>query len=172
MIREFLIALFQAGLPVGVASYLLVWWALRNGYLGEAKTVKDVEKEVKRLAKDEEGKKNGDRLHRKWLEMGGGFYGVVAMLTLLFIEVNEVMDFIADFDGVNAFIDSLSVGTLVELFIETVKNSFMAIAWPAYWLSDIRADYIWVWFIAAYAGYWLGSHLATRRFQEQERDTP
>ena len=57
MFQEFFIALFKAGLPVGVAAYLLVWWALRNGYLGEVETVKDIEQEVKRIAKDKEAKK-------------------------------------------------------------------------------------------------------------------
>jgi hypothetical protein len=171
MIQEFFIAAFKAGLPVGVAAYLLVWWALRNGHVGEADTVRDIEKEVKRLAKDKEARKNGDPVHRKWLAMGGGFYGVVAMITLLTVEVGEVLDFLADFEGIGPFIDSLSIGWFIELFIETLRNSFIAIAWPVYWLGDIRSDYIWIWFIAAYAGYWLGSSLATRHFRERKENS-
>ena len=171
MIQELLIAIFKAGLPVGVAAYLLVWWALRNGYLGQAETLKDIEAEVKRLSKDKEGKKDGDPVHRKWLAMGGGFYGVVAMLTLVFVELNEVLDFLADFNGIGPFIDSLSIGWLVELFIETIMNSFIAIAWPAYWLTDIRSEHIWIWFIAAYAGYWMGSSLATRKYRERIKES-
>jgi hypothetical protein len=171
MIQEFFIALFKAGLPVALASYLLVWWALRNGYLGDVETVKDIEKEVKRLAKDEEGSKNGDPVHRKWLAMGGGFYGVVALITLILIELGEVLDFIADFDGIDALIDSLGVGFLIELIIETIRNSVIAIAWPAYWLTDIPGNYIWIWFIVAYGGYWLGSHLATRQFKVRETES-
>lgn len=168
MLQELFIALFKAGLPVGAGAYLLVWWALRNGYLGEAATVKDIEQEVKRLAKDKEAKKEGDPVHRKWLALGGGFYGVVAMLTLVYIELNEVLDFITGFEGIDAFMELFSLNTLINLFIETVRNSFYAIAWPAYWLGDIRGEYIWVWFIAAYAGYWLGSSLATRHYRERE----
>ena len=52
MISEIFTALFKAGLPVGLAAYLLVWWALRNGYLSGVETVKEIEKEVKRLKKD------------------------------------------------------------------------------------------------------------------------
>lgn len=171
MIQEFFIALIKAGLPVGLASYLLAWWALRNGYLGDVETVKDIEQEVKRLAKDKEGKKEGDPVHRKWLSMGGGFYGVVALVTLLFIEVGEVLDFLVNFKGVGPFIDSLSIGFLVAVFIETIKNSFMAIAWPAYWLTDIPGEYIWVWFMVAYGAYWLGSNLAARKCRESDEES-
>lgn len=171
MIQEFFIALFKAGLPVGVVAYLLVWWALRNGYLGAAESVKEIEKEVKLLVKDKESPKEGDPVHRKWLAMGGGFYGVVAMLTYLVVEVGEILDFISDFDGFDAFISSISVSMLIGLIIEAVKNSFIAIAWPLYWLSDIHSQYIWIWFVAAYAGYWIGSSLATRGFREREKES-
>ncbi len=171
MIQEIFIALFKAGLPVGVAAYLLVWWALRNGYLGASESVKELEKEVKRLAKDKESPREGDPVHRKWLSMGGGFYGVVAMLTYIVVEVGEILDFITGFDGIGAFIDSISVGMLIGLFIEAVKNSIIAIAWPAYWLTDIQSNHIWAWFVAAYAGYWLGSSLAARNFREREKES-
>ena len=173
MISEIFIALFKAGLPVGVAAYLLVWWALRNGYLSGVETVKEIEKEVKRLKKDKESKPEGDMVHRKWLAMGGGFYGVVAVLTWTFIELGEIVDFITSFDSIDALIASLSVGTLINMIIEAIKNSFLAIAWPVYWLTDIRSDYVWIWFIAAYAGYWAGSTLAARQFavRGQESDS-
>ena len=43
---------------------------------------------------------------------------------------------------------------------EYIKKILQAIAWPIYWLSDIRSDYIWTWFVAAYAGYWAGTRFA------------
>jgi len=170
MIRELFIALFKAGLPVGVTAYLLVWWALRNGYLSGVATVKEIEKEVKRLSKDKENKPDGDVVHRKWLAMGGGFYGVVAVLTWVFVELNEILDFIRSFDSIDALIASLSIGTLVNLIIEAIKNSILAIAWPVYWLSDIRGDHVWIWFIVAYGGYWAGSTLAARQFRGRDRE--
>ena len=171
MFQEFFIALFKAGLPVGVAAYLLVWWAMRNGYLGEVETVRDIKKEVKRIAKDKEAKKAGDPVHRKWLSMGGGFYGVVALLTLVHIELGEIFDFVTGFDGIGPFLGGLSIGTLVNLFIETLMNTFTALAWPVYWLSGVHGNYVWIWFIVAYGGYWLGSTLATRRFRERRTES-
>ena len=49
MVREFIIAVLKAGFPVGLATYALVWWALKNDYLGSVANLKDVEQEVKRL---------------------------------------------------------------------------------------------------------------------------
>lgn len=171
MIREIFIAFFKAGLPVGVVAYLLVWWALRNGYVSGVNNVKEIEQEVKRLVKDKENKPEGDLVHRKWLAMGGGFYGVVAVLTWVFIELGEILDFITSFESISALISSLSIGTLIQLVIEAIKNSFLAIAWPMYWLSDIRSDYIWIWFIVAYAAYWAGTTLATRQFAGQDEES-
>ena len=165
MITEIFTAAFKAGIPVGLMAYMLVWWALRNGYLNETGSVKAIEKEVKRLAKDKESKLKADPVHKKWLSMGGGFYGVVAVLTWLFLELGEILDFITSFDGFSDLANSFSVNMLVGLFIEAIRNSFLALAWPVYWLSDIRGDYIWIWFILAYAGYWLGSQLALRQWR-------
>jgi len=165
MILEFVIALLKAGLPVGVTAYGLVWWALRNDYLGEARTAREIEKEVKRRAKDKKGRKEVDRVHRKWLSLGGGFYGVVAIITLLHIELGEVRDFVAGFDGIGAFLDRLSVGMLVGLIIETIRNTIAALIWPLYWLSEIDSSRIWLWIIAAYAGYWAGSNLASNQYR-------
>lgn len=165
MIIEIFTAVLKAGIPVGIGAYLLVWWALRNGYLNETESLRDIEKEVKKMAKDKESKLKSDPVHKKWLSMGGGFYGVVAVLTWLFVELREILDFITSFDGISGLMENFSVSMLVNLFIEAIKNSFLALAWPVYWLSDIPGEYIWAWFIIAYAGYWAGSKLALRQWQ-------
>mgnify|MGYP001825759269 CR=1 FL=1 len=165
MITEILTAVIKAGVPVGIGAYMLVWWALRNGYLNETGSVRDIEKEVKKMAKDKESKLKSDLVHKKWLSMGGGFYGVVAVLTWLFVELREILDFITSFDGISGLVENFSVSMLVNLFIEAIKNSFLALAWPVYWLSDIPGEYIWAWFIIAYAGYWAGSKLALRQWR-------
>ena len=71
MIQEFFVALFKAGLPVGLAGYALVWWAMKQDYLGPASSMKELEKEAKRLAKDKETDSRTDPLHNKWMKFGG-----------------------------------------------------------------------------------------------------
>ena len=161
MISVFLIAILKAGLPVGLAAYLLVWWALRNGHLDGAGTLGEMEKKIKSQSKDKERKKQADLVHRKWLAMGGGFYGVVAVLTLLWIELWEIVDFVTGFEGLGTLAGLFSVNTLVNLFIETLMNTFTALVWPMYWLRSVEGD-AWIWIVVAYAGYWLGSNLAIR----------
>ena len=170
MIAEFFTAILKAGIPVGIAAYMLVWWALRNGYLNETGSVRDIGKEVKKMAKDKESKLNSDPVHKKWLSMGGGFYGVVAVLTWLFVELQEILDFITSFGGISELVNSFSFDMLIRLFIEAIKNSFLALAWPVYWLSDIPGEYIWAWFIIAYSGYWAGSKLALRQWQASREE--
>lgn len=160
MFQEIFIALFKAGLPVGIASYALVWWALRNNYLDGVDDISSMESEVKRLSKDKESKPKGDLVHNKWLAFGGGFYGVVGVLTYAVVELGEIRDFLVQFSGIGDLLSSLSIGLFIGLIVDAFANFIVAIAWPIYWLSDIRSDYIWIWFPVAYLGYWTGARLA------------
>ena len=85
--------------------------------------------------------------------------------------MGEILDFITSFDSIDALIASLSVGTLVNMVFEAIKNSFLAIAWPVYWLTDIRSNHAWIWLVVAYAAYWAGSTLAARQFAESKQES-
>jgi len=184
MVREIFRALLLAGIPVAVTSYLLIWWALKNKYFQGASNLKDVKSHFKDLSKAKSRKKKEEKrrrkegggavelgpgqqepnkmnpVHNKWLSFGGGFYGVVALLTYAVVELGEIRDFFTQFDGLSSLISDITVGLFIGFFIKACINFIVAIAWPAYWLSDIRSDYIWIWFVAAYAGYWAGIRFA------------
>jgi hypothetical protein len=190
MLRELIRALLQAGLPVAAASYALVWWALKNNYLENASGLGDVEREFKRLSKEQKkSRKSGGNalsrntrkllgtepegkeeqpgrmnpVHNKWLAFGGGFYGIVALLTYAVVELGEIRDFVARYDGFFSMISQFSLDMLIEVVINAFVNFIVAIAWPVYWLGDIAGNYFWVWLAVAYAGYWLGCNLALRQ---------
>jgi len=184
MVRELLRALFQAGIPVAVTSYLLIWWALKNQYLQGASNLKDVKIHFKGVSKARSRKRKDEKrrrkqgakavelepgqqeshkmnpVHNKWLSFGGGFYGVVGLLTYAVVELGEIRDFITQFDGLLSLVSDITLEMFIGFFINSIMNFVVAIAWPAYWLSDIRSDYIWIWFLAAYAGYWAGIRFA------------
>jgi hypothetical protein len=160
MVQEIIIAVLKAGLPVGLATYALVWWALKKDYLGSVASLKDVEQGVKRLSKDKAGKKNRDPLHNKWLAFGGGFYGVVGLLTYVVVELGEIRDFFMQFESIGALISSLSIDLFIGLIIDGLMNFMVALAWPVYWISSIGGGRIWIWFGIAYAGYWAGVRIA------------
>lgn len=96
----------------------------------------------------------------KWVDFGGGFYGVVAVLTYLVVEFREVVDFLTSEATVLATLAELGVGDVVNFFINSLMNFITAIAWPAYWLNKVDGAPVWVWFVVAYAGYHTGQLLA------------
>ena len=174
MIVELFKALIAAGIPVGVGSYLLTWWAMKHQYFGSVDSIKGLEKEVKRISKTKSGRKNKkvsggneaaprpvmNPVHNKWLSFGGGFYGVVALLTYIVVELAEVRDFMANLGGFFQMLSNLSIDLLIGFIIDSVMNFVTAIAWPFYWINEIRSSHIWTWFVAAYAGYWAGTRFA------------
>jgi len=187
VIQEFIIAVFKAGLPVALVSYALVWWALKKNYLDGAASVEEVEKGMMLLKKDKPGrKKKGGKTekavdpepgsaeaasrdrklhpaHNKWLAFGGGFYGVVGLLTYAVVELGEIRDFFVQFDGLAGLISQISLDLVIGFFIDAFMNFVIAIAWPIYWISDFSGQHVWIWFAVAYGGYWLGARYALHR---------
>jgi len=170
VIGDIFSAVFMAGLPVGLCSYGLAWWTIRKGYIEPVTSVKALELAVKNRRKDKVLKKQGDAAHRKWLTFGGGFYGVVALLTYAIVELGEIRDFILGLGGIFEMIRNLSLSVIINLFVGAFRNFVIAIAWPMYWLNEVRGQSFWVWLAVAYAGYWTGVRLAVRNsVQEQAR---
>jgi hypothetical protein len=187
MVLEFFRALLLAGLPVGLASYFLFTWALRRRQPGAVTSLKQVEQELKRQSKElsqqkKQQKRAGvanmlaegahlsraaqlDLVHNKWLAFGGGFYGVVGLLTYAVVELADLRDFLLGFESVWMLISGLSLQMLVELLVNALRNFVVAFAWPVYWLAEIHSSHVWLWFAAAYAGYWAGARFALRRFR-------
>lgn len=162
---EYLSAAFRAawiiGLPLFVLSFALVWWALFRGQL-EGESFEDLQLSISDLGKrrkDKESPTKVDPALGKWFSFGGGFYGLVALYTWILIEWDDVRDFLLN---VGDLVFRFDIGVLIALFIESIMNFVWAIAWPAYWLQ--QADNPWIWFMVAYAGYWLGTQAGQRAF--------
>lgn len=199
MLLELLRAMLIAGLPVGAASYGLVWWSLRQGHIGSVSSLKEMEQGFKRRSKEKSAAKKEQKrnkkagrktqarslslklasarlqarepgpsvlnaFHGKWLAFGGGFYGVVGVLTYAVVELRDLRDFFLGFESLYDLFADFGINMLVGILVEAVTNFVAAIAWPAYWLSDIRSDHVWIWFIVAYAAYWAGAKIALQRY--------
>jgi hypothetical protein len=189
MVLEFLRALFLAALPVGLASYFLFSWVLRRRQLGTVTSLKQVEQAIKRQSKERSQQKKElkrargastlaegahqsqatglDLVHNKWLAFGGGFYGVVGLLTYAVVELSDLRDFLLGFESIWALISRFDLDLLVNLFVNAVRNFVVAITWPVYWLAEIQSSRIWLWFLLAYAGYWGGARVALHRFRPE-----
>lgn len=170
MIFEFLEALLKAGLPTAVVTFAMVYWALLNGYLTESENHDALKKELDSMRKNKSKESSGGFLHQKWLKFGGGFYGVVALMTYAVVESIEIGDFWANFEGIRHFINTVSINLVIDFFINSLMNFVTAISWPAYWLREIESQHVWVWFVAAYLGYLTGSRIAQLVYYDHETD--
>jgi hypothetical protein len=201
IIGESIRAVFGAGIPIGITSFLLMWWAMKHEYFGSVSSLKDLESRVKAHTRaNKERKKNekknkktaksgkgeitattlitgsGKKLnlvHNKWLAFGGGFYGVVALWTYIVIELVEIRDFLVNLGGFFAMMSNISFELLIGLLINSLMNFVWAIAWPGYWIGEIRSDHVWVWLLVAYFAYRLGFKFALKLHNsKQSSDKP
>lgn len=187
MIATFFLASIKVGVPVAVASYLLVWWAMKKQYFGQVDNLKMLESKVKGLrSAKSQNKKNKSKksensnsedaeqapemnpFHNKWLSFGGGFYGVVGLLTYAVVELGEIRDFFSNFDGLISLITDITPDLFIGFIINSIMNFVAAIAWPWYWMDKIHTDHIWIWFIVAYIGYWAGSRYALHQAEQNK----
>ena len=158
-------ALLMVGIPIGVFTLAIVWWALQRGHFQETLDIKALEREIKAMSKNNKKNKKKDKpdLHpvqKKWAKFGGGFYGIVAFFTYVVVEVTEIITMVINFGGFFGFLKQLDLGVIINMLIEALTNFITAMVWPVYWMDRIETDQTWVWFVVAYAGYWLGLKLA------------
>jgi len=168
-LKEFFWALFMVGVPIGVFTTALVWWALRGGHFKEVLDSDALKNEIKTMGwSNKKRKKKGleketgksHPLKKKWARFGGGFYGIVAFFTYIVIEVLDIISVISDFGGFIGFLRQLNLNVIISMLVEALTNFISAMVWPFYWLSRIDTGYAWVWFGMSYAGYWAGLKLA------------
>jgi len=164
-------ALYKLVLPVAVLSYVMVSWALENGHVKENGRVRDLKKEMKAISKDKsKHKPKQNAFHRQWMRFGGGFYGIVALYTFGLVEWQELRSFIANFGGFVSFIKQFGLDTVIQIFVEGIKNFVVAITWPWYWMRELGSGLIWVWGGMAYGAYWLGANYAQSQAGKTSED--
>lgn len=164
LLKDVLWALMMVTIPVGLFTLAVAWWALRNGHLADVEDSKAIGLGLKAMSKAKVKAKDDKRtlIHKKWSKFGGGFYGIVAFFTYSIIEMLEITTMIMNVGGLWKFIKQLNLDVLIRFFIDAIMNFVSAMVWPLYWIKRIDTNNIWVWFIAAYAGYLLGLKLAHR----------
>lgn len=143
---------------VGGASYGLHYFAYKNG-------IEDTDGKISRKIKDPEtGKKKKQKYDNhalnKWLDFGGGYYGTVAFVTFVFIEVGQFISFISDWNGVIAYFKNFGIHSIVAFFIDQIKNFVQAIIWPADYFGTYDIIAIACMFGATYLAYRAGKAAA------------
>ncbi len=156
---EILKALFIAGIPTAIVAYLMVFFAIKKGYVELGEDLVELKKRKKQAKKDKaEFKVNP--VHNKWLYFGGGYYGLMALTTYVHVESIEVYEFFRDFSTISNFIEQISFGAFIRLIIDSFMNLIPAFTWFLYWPKIFVMQSGWYWLGASYAGYHVGSYLA------------
>jgi hypothetical protein len=157
-------AIFYAGLPVQVFTFLMVYYAYNKGYLTSDVNIRDAFKDKKNPDKkfSKANKKSLLFLHSKWMTFGGGFYGLLALLTFIYIELDQMAQFLIHATGWQSFLDLLSFNVIISMIIESFVNMLKALLWFTYWPNIFDMENVAIWFIASYIGYRFGANLAQR----------
>ena len=171
MVFEALRAMLLVGLPITLFTLAIVWWGMREGHFLATDDSKELRRELKAMSRGKTKTENGNRslIHKKWARFGGGFYGIVAFFTYIVIEVTEIATMIINIGGLWEFIKNLGIDVIIRVFIDALINFITAMVWPLYWLTRIDTGHTWLWFVAAYTGYWLGLKLAQQLNQRNSR---
>lgn len=153
-------AVFELGLPVAALSWLLFYRLYSRGELARDADRKALSlglKRIKRASKTKDAPSDS-LLHKKWMKLGGGFYGVAALWTLLVMETGGIVKAIVHPSSIeNWFRDGV-----VEFIINWVVGQFttfmQAFLWFSWWPDGRHEMFGWV--AVALVGYLAGTRLA------------
>lgn len=168
-ILEIIKAIFIAGLPTSALAFMMVFYAIKRGYIEIDETVKSL-KIRKKQAKKEEAEFIVNPVHRKWLYFGGGYYGLMALGTYVHVEILEVIDFFGNYTSFSNLIDQVTFSALIHLIIESFMNIIPAFAWFLYWPELIVMHNGWYWLLTSYFGYQVGGYVA-RWYSKRKQQT-
>ena len=150
---------------LGIPVFLVTWYLFRRLYQrGELTSGADydtIKSHLKNIKKQKTGREN--LLHKNWMKFGGGFYGVTAATTLVWIELVDLWSLIFDFPGFAALFGDGLVSFLVGVVVNQFQNFIQAAVWFAYWNDGVN---IFITFAVAYCSYLLGVRAGERTIQE------
>ena len=162
MYWDILKAVIFAGCPTALFSFLMVYFAYAKGYLSpEIKMAQAFSKKKHPDGKlSKKHKKGLAFLHSKWVTFGGGYYGLLALITFVYIELEQITMFLIQVTGIQDFIDLLTVNALISMFIDSIMNMVRAAIWFTYWPGIIEMANGAIWLLSSYIGYRLGAIFA------------
>ena len=160
MLSELPRAILEIGLPVALLSWLLFNRLYSRGELARDADRKAIGASLKSIRKaQKESKSASDSLlHAKWMKFGGGFYGVAAAWTLIYIEASGVVGVIAHPSTVSDMFRNGIVDFIVQQISGQISSLVDAAIWFTWWPD--RGHNSFVWFGVAYAAYIAGLELA------------
>jgi len=166
---EVITAIIMSGFPIFLITFGLFAWAYKTGAISpEIDAVDKFNADLADLEEmssgKEKNKKNGNMVMDKWVEFGGGYYGIMALVTFFHVELYDVKDMVTDLANVTN--QGSLISTLISFFIsfavESFSNFLVAFTWWNYWGSTLPIENGMIWLIVTYAAYLIGEWLARK----------
>ena len=160
MSSELLHAVFELGMPVAAISWLLFYRLYSRGHLARDADQKTIDASLKTMRKAEkESKETSDSvLHTKWMKFGGGFYGVAAAWTLIYIEASGIVGVVLHPSVLKTMFDKGLVNLITSQITGQVSTFVDAAIWFSWWPGKGHGPVLW--FVVAYVAYMAGLNLA------------
>jgi hypothetical protein len=160
MFSESLEAIFKLGVPMLVLSGLVYAWLYREGKIEiqDNKKTRDASLKILKKNRKSEKKEHQNFFLDKWLWMGGGFYGLAALWTLMVVEVLDFVRLIINFSDFIALLNQGPGAVISSIITNQIANLLSAFLWFGYWADGLSL----VWIAIAYIGYLLGIQVARR----------
>ena len=157
---ELLRATLELGVPVAALSWLLFYRLYSRGVLARDADHKAIGASLKAIRKEaKESRETPDSLvHAKWMKFGGGFYGVAAAWTLIYIEASGIVGVILH---PSVVLDTFHKG-LADFIAQKISGQVTTLVDAAIWFSwwPDRGHNPAMWFVVAYVAYIAGLNLA------------
>ncbi len=162
MLIDVIKAILFVGIPIGAFSFLMLYYAYFKGYLSTEVELKYAFKnpDAQQSTLSKKHKKNLVFLHSKWVTFGGGFYGLIALLTFIVIELLQIINFWLSVEGWHDITALFTLNSLISMFIDSLLNMLKAAIWFTYWPSILSTENYIVWILIAYIGYRFGAKFA------------
>ncbi len=165
MWEQALIATFKLGIPVAILAAILLRQMYRKGTLDPQENTKAIDERIKTLRKEKDPSLKSNLIQSKWMQFGGGFYGLAALWTFVIIELEQLIQFIGNFPGFAELTKNGFVNMIVQLGVEQIKNFVAAMVWFLYWAPQGTAIVVWI--LVAYVSYLIGDHVAKSLARQQ-----
>ena len=87
----------------------------------------------------------GGAVGKLWRKHGGGYYALIAVGTFVYLEVRSVTESFVQSEGVEDFVRSEVLETILTLGFETFLNTFLAGIWPFVWIRGMGVEWALLW---------------------------
>ena len=159
-LMELLHAVFELGLPVAALSWLLFYRLYSRGDLARDADHRSIDTSLKEIkkAQKESNELSDSLLHAKWMKFGGGFYGVAAAWTFIYIDISGIVGVIFHPSVIQEMFHKGIVNLVVQQITGQVSTFVDAMIWFSWWPDKGHGPVLW--FVVAYVAYIAGLNLA------------